>query len=328
MKCPSCGNEQAEGWLSCQRCHIIFARWKPGSAEAAGQPTSAAPTPGPTRQETMFAGPVPKVIRFQETAVQPPVRRPLSWVVYLVLILPFAVAMWLLINPKGRPVEPGYYRDKQNHFAIRAPEGWLTLTKENNDDIVRQYGAQIPAKLLQAMNSQGLAVSFLRLGQASKFASSLNVMIVKNMPPPITEKSKQEAAKAIAGGFASQFADYRQESVTIIEVDGIRSLEILSTASMGFQFPNETGSTTLYLRSHQVLVPGKNRAYLLTFVASRDASEDSDAAVLEAMQSFRVLKRPPLFGPVVNNALIGGMIIAIFFLLTGLLSSLGGAPVK
>jgi hypothetical protein len=276
----------------------------------------------------MFGDPPPEPTRFSGAAPAAPSTRPVGWPLYLVLILPIVVALWWMFNPTGLAVEPGSYRDKQNHFAIRAPEGWLTLTKENYDVIVRQYGVQLPAKLLQAMNSQGLAVCFIRLGQAGEFAPSLNVVIVKSVPPPINEKSKQEAAKAIAGGYASLFAGYRQESVEIIKVDTIRSLEIVSIASVPFQFSNEKGDATLVLRSRQVLVPGKDRAYILTFTASQDASEDSEAAFQGALKSFRVLKRPPYFSPLVNGGLIGGLIGALFFLLSGLLRSLGGERVR
>jgi hypothetical protein len=328
MKCPNCGNEQAEGWLSCQRCHIIFARWKPGSAATPVQPPPTPAASGPTRPVSMFAGPPPKQTRFQEAAPALPARRSLSWVVYLVLILPFAVALYLLLNPKGRDVEPGSYRDSLNFFAIRAPEGWLALTKENYDVIMRQYGTQLPAKLTEAVNSKNLAVSFVRLGPSGEFSPSMNVVIFKQAPPPINEKSKQEAAKAIAAGFAAQFADYRQESVKIIEVDSIRSLEILSTSTLPFKFSSAENAVNLTLRSRQVLVPGKDRAYILTFTVRRDAGEDGEAEFQGALDSFRVLKRPPRFSPVLNGAFIGGLIAAMFFLLHGMLLSLGGERIR
>jgi hypothetical protein len=270
----------------------------------------------------------PGQTRFPEAQPAIPSRRPVGWLVYLVLMLPFAVALYLLLNPRGRAVEPGSYRDNQSHFAIRAPAGWLTLTKENFEVIVRQYGAQLPANLLNGMNSQGLAVSFLRLGQAGEFAPSLNVVIVKSAPPPINEKSKQEAAKAIAAGFTAQFADYQQESVKIIEVDSLRSLEIVSTASLPFQFANEGRSSIITLRSRQVLVPGKNRAYILTFTSTKIGAEDAEADFQGALESFRVLKRPPRFSPVVNGGLIGGLIAAMFFLFNAMLLSLGGDRIR
>ena len=331
MKCPKCGNEQADGWLSCQKCHIIFSRWQPAAATASRPPAAGTPASPPLQTEAsepprpvrMFGDPLPPPPRPAAAAPAPPSPGPVGWPVYLVLILPFIAGLWWMLNPRGLAVEPGSYRDEQRHFAIRAPQGWLALTKENYDTIVRQYGAQLPGKLSQALNSQGMAVSFIRLGQAGEFAPSLNVVVVKGSPPPINEKSKQEAAKAIAEGFAALLTDYRQESVEIIEVDKIRSLEIVSTASMPFRLANEEDGATLVLRSRQVLVPGKNQAYILTFSESDDAVEDSAADFQGALDSFRVLKRPPRFGPVVNGGLIGGLLGGLLFMLNGFFRAMG-----
>lgn len=328
MKCPSCGNEQADGWLSCQKCHIIFARWKPAADTAAIQENQVVDAAGPTRKVSMFAGPAPKVTRFQDAVAAPHPRPALSWVVYLALILPFAVALYLLLNPKGRPVVPGSYRDSRNHFALRAPEGWLALNKENFDAIVRRYGSQLPAKITETIAGSGLAVSFVRLGQAGDFSPFMNVVIVKKAPPPINEKSKQEAAKAIAAGYAVQFPDYRQESVKLIEVDSLRSLEIISTASLPLRSTSSGVSGYLGLRTRQVLVPGKNLAYILTFSDIKEAGADAEAEFQVALDSFRVLKRPPRFSPLLNRALIGGLIAAIFFLFNAMLLSLGGARIR
>ena len=325
MKCPSCGNEQAEGWLSCQKCHIIFSRWKPGSVVAADPSTPTGPAPltaraeaaGPPRPEKMFNG-TPSRLTVASG-------RPAGWLVYLLLILPCAVALWLLLNPKGLKVMPDSYLDKKNDFAIRVPDDWLTLTKENFDVIVRQYSSRLPANIANAMSSRDLAVSFIRLGEAGEFAPAMNVVIVKGALPPINEKSKLEAAKAMADGFRAMFADYKQESVKIIEVDKIRSLEIVSTSSLRVQLPNEEGRATLTLRYRQVFVPGKKQAYILTFTALSEAGEDSAADFQGMLDSFRVLKRPPRFGPVVNGGLIGALLGALFYLLSGLLRSLGSS---
>jgi hypothetical protein len=329
MKCPNCGNEQADGWLSCQKCHIIFARWQHGigvnsdkSAGAAVQ--SGATTIDPTRKASMFNGPAPQAARSPEATAIRSAGRSLSWLVYLLLMLPFALALYLLLNPKGRPVEPGSYEDIPNAFAIRAPEGWLALNRGNFDALMSQYGTQLPANLAEKINSSSLAVSIIRLSQGGDFSPSMNVVIVNKEPPPINEKTKLEAAKAIASGFAAQFPDYQQESVRLIEVDNLRSLEIVSTASLPFQFPNERTASRLALRYRQVFVPGKKRAYILTFTTLSDGGDDAAGEFQSMQDSFRVLKRPPRFGPVLNGALIGGLIAALFFLFQAMLLSLGG----
>ncbi|MCX6557385.1 MAG: hypothetical protein NTW95_08170, partial [Candidatus Aminicenantes bacterium] len=91
-----------------------------------------------------------------------------------------------------------------------------------------------------------------------------------------------------------------------------------------FRFPNESQASRLSLRYRQVFVPGKKRAYILTFTALRDEDDDAAVGFQSVLDSFRVLKRPPRFGPVLNGALIGGLIAALFFLFNALLLSLGG----
>jgi len=335
MICPKCGHEQSDGWLSCQKCHIIFSRWKPESiADGTHSTVSESASPASSdaalerqRPSQMFGDPPPEPARPPDTKSAVPASRRPSWLLNLMLLLLAAAALWWVLNPKGLPIEPDSYTDAKGHFAIRAPEGWLTLTKENYDAIIREYGARLPANLVQAMNSQGLAVSFVRpsqAGGAGEFAPSLNVVTVMSAPPAINEKSKLEAAQALAGGFAAVFNGYEQESVEIIEVDKIRSLEIVSTAAVPLLSAGEDeNSVTLALRFRQVLVPGKKQAYFLTCTAPQDAGEDTEESFQRAIQSFRVFKRPPRFSPVINGGLVGGLVGFFLFMLSGMIRSFG-----
>jgi hypothetical protein len=317
MTCPKCGNEQSDGWLSCQKCHIIFSRWNAAAAPAPG------PAPEPQRPVTLFGDRPAEPLAMSEPvpAVAGP-RTTSAWV-YLALLLPLAAALWWLLNPRGLPVTPGSFRDGDKQFALRAPEGWLELTRANYEAIIRQYGTQLPAQFAQAPGGPGLAVSFVRLGPLGEFPPSLNVVVVKQAPPAINEKSKREAAKAIADGFNALLADYRQESVRIIEVDKIRALEIVSTAASPIRLPGEAGRAPSHLRYRQVLVPGKKRTFILTFTDRADAATEFAGDYQRALGSFRVLKRPPRFGPVLNGGLIGGLVAGLLSLLGGLLRTLG-----
>jgi hypothetical protein len=327
MKCPSCGNEQADGWLSCQKCHIIFSRWQSGPGQpAAGKslPQFQRPAePSAPPRPRMFGDPPPSPPPSAATRPAPHTASPTAWPVYLALLLPFVAGLWWLLFPRGKAVEPGSYRDERNHFAVHAPAEWVALTRENFEAIMRQYGEQLPGNLSRALSGPGMAVSFVRLGQPGEFSPSLNVVVVQSAPPPINEKSKQEAARMFAQGYAAMFPDYRQESAEIIKVDGLRSLEIVSTASFPFRFPNEAEATALALRSRQVVVPGKKRAYILTFTDTEDAGDDSEEAYQDMRESFRVLKRPPRFGPVVNGGLIGGLLGGLLYLLGSLMRASG-----
>ena len=335
MKCPKCGNEQAEGWLSCQKCHIIFSRWKGEAAPVsapplAGQTVSSHSPPAaasePSRTPTLFGDrppepPHPSGPISAPAAVAP---RPAGWWVYLVLLLLFAAGLWWLTHPQGFAVIPGSFMDAQKQFAIHAPDGWLTLTRENFDAIVRQYGSQFPSQFTQALSASNVAVSFVRIGPPNEFAPSLNVVLIKQALPPINEKSKLEAATAIADGYRSALAEYEQESVQIMEVDKLRSLEIISTAASPFRLPTGGEDSTLYLRYRQVLVPGKNRGFILTFTDTMDADDESEADFQGVLDSFRVLKRPARFGSIVYGGLFGGLLGGLLYALGGLLRALGG----
>jgi len=344
MECPKCGNEQSDGWLSCQKCHIIFSRWKPDAA-AAPRPPAVPPRDdgapqapdAAARPATLFGDRPPEPPRtptlFGDKPAEPP--RPLGpepvpvaperqagWPVFLALLLPLGLGLWWMLNPRGRAIEPGSFRDADKQFAIRAPEGWVALTRDNVQAIVSQFGSELPAQVTQAMASPGMAVSIVRLVQPGQFAPSLNVMVVKGVPPPINEKSKQEAAKAIADGFNALLSDYKQESVKIVTKDKIRSLEILSTAASPFRLAASEELSPPVLRYRQLLVPGKKRTFIVTCTDGSDAG-GSDAAFRRALDSFRVLQRPPRFGPVLNGGIIGGLLGALFYALAGLLRALG-----
>jgi hypothetical protein len=344
MECPKCGNEQSDGWLSCQKCHIIFSRWKPDASASPCPP--AVPPRGDgvpqapdaaARPATLFGDKPPEPPRtptlFGDKPAEPP--RPLGpepapvaqerqagWPAFLALLLPLGLGLWWMLNPRGRAIEPGSFRDNDKQFAIRAPEGWVTLTRDNVQAIISQFGSQLPAQVSQAMASPGMAVSIVRLVQPGEFAPSLNVMVVKGVPPPINEKSKQEAAKAIADGFSALLSDYKQESVKIVTVDKIRSLEILSTAASPFRLAGSEELSPPVLRYRQLLVPGKKRTFIVTCTDGSDAG-GSDAAFRRALDSFRVLQRPPRFGPILNGGIIGGLVGALFYALAGLLRALG-----
>jgi hypothetical protein len=332
MRCPHCGNEQADGWLSCQKCHIIFSRWRPDAAVVpqpqSPTPPAPAPRPGaasdPPRPVTLFGdrppGPPPSVGPVPPAALA---RRPAPWWGYLAMLLPFAAGLWWLLNPSGRPLEPGSFRDGDKQFAVRAPDGWLTLTRENYDAFIRQYGSQLPAQFMRAPGGTGVAISFVRIGPPGEFPPSLNVVTMKGAPPPINEKSKLEAAKAIADGFRAVLSDYRQESVRIIDVDKIRSLEIVSTAASPLRLPGAAGRDPSHLRYRQVLVPGKKRTFIMTFTDSMDSEGEFDDDYRRSLSSFRVLARPPRFGPVVNGGFFGGLLGGLLYLLGGMFRSLG-----
>jgi hypothetical protein len=236
-------------------------------------------------------------------------------------LLGLAAGLWWVLHPRGRASEPGSFRDAQAQFAIHAPDGWVALTRGNIQSILEQVGEQLPSQVTQALASPAMAVSIVRLGPAGEFAPSLNVMVVRGTPPPINERSKREAAKAIADGFNAMLAGYRQESVAIVAVDGIRSLEIVSTSANPMRPAADEGNSPSTLRYRQLLVPGKKRMFIVTCTGAAD-DDGPRADFQRALDSFRVLQRPPRFGPVLNGGIIGGLVGGLLYALAGLFHAL------
>jgi hypothetical protein len=78
------------------------------------------------------------------------------------------------------------------------------------------------------------------------------------------------------------------------------------------------------LKFRQALVPGRKRAYVVTFTALEKRWDELAPVFQRILDSFRVLQRPPRFGPVLNGAAIGGLIGAILGCMGMLIRRLGG----
>jgi hypothetical protein len=333
MTCPACGNEQSDNWLSCQKCHIIFSRWQPGDAvpgqAGAGSPAvSTGPTklepPRAPRPATMY-GDIPERLETQARSVATLGVKPQGAWIYLVLLALFAGALWWLLSPRGLAVAPGSYRDLQERFALRPPADWVALTRENLAAITSQYAGQLPESIVQGLKGPGMVVSFVRLSPLAPFSPSVNVVVAEGTMPALNEKSKQEASRALGEGFRSMFADFRMERLDIVEVDKLRSLEMVSTMTFPLRLPGQREVTRFRLRMHQLLVPGGKHAYILTYTDLADAGDDSERTYQQVSRSFRALQRPPRFAPIPQNALLWGLIGGLLALTFSLIRSRGGA---
>lgn len=323
MQCPKCGFEQPDGAVECAKCGVIIAKaMRPASPRPAAPARSAAPPAAPA------APPFPSS---EPPAAPDPAATPAMVLLIGLTLAAFIAAAWWLNAPSPSPLPEGAYINQKHRFAFAPPPEWLQLTKENAKQVFEQYKDRFPPELRSLVSNPSFEVSYLRLaGTAAEFSPSLNVVVMemKQNLPPLTESEKEEAAQKIFSELAKANMNYRPESSAIVEVDGIRSLQLIGTASIefvvepsqpilsgpgAFGMTRVTGHTqevrkTFELRSVQLLVPGKKRAYIISYTGENAAFADVAATFDIVTGSFRVMERPPRFGSITMGALNGGLL--------------------
>lgn len=306
MKCPNCGFEQQAAELDeCLKCHIIFSKWNKIQAERPSLPNC-----------TVTKSTKPKT----DISI---------WVVAVALFLAMLMAFPLL-NRKGLPIPAGAYRDETYEFAISAPPEWIRFTKANYQAVLSEYADKLP--LLKGADTNNLAVGFIKIEKDTLFSPSVNIIALKGQLPELTESEKDKAAQSAASVMSRRFSDYKQESVDIIEVDKLKSLQILSTASLkmptgekqftlqkrGIYRPNPNAYKKYALKYWQIVVPGGEYFYILTFTALADVFDEQVDSFKQILASFRVINRPVGFwGSIFDGSVRAGIAwgcIAFFIL--------------
>ena len=322
MQCPKCGFEQPDGTVECGKCGVIMAKALRSPARPASpSPPAAAPLPG---------SPIPS----SETG---PEKRPAPLVLIAFLLAAVIVMAWWLNYPRPGDVPDGAYVNMKHRFALSAPPDWLLITPGNFKQIMAEYKDRFPRDFQTIAANPGFEVSFVRMpATAEEFAPSLNVVVMplKQNLPPLTESAQHEAAKVITTEMGKTPEDYTMESSSIVAVDGLASLQITGTASLAvvlepsrpvmsekgaFGLQHVAGHTqavskTFILKALQV-VPGRKRGYVISFTAEASSFPDVAPVFQSVTRSFRVMERPPLFGPVMMGALNGGLLGAGLYLL-------------
>jgi hypothetical protein len=314
MRCPKCGFELQDGAVECGKCGVIIAKAMRPSPH---RPASAAPP-----------APLPSANEPEATASAPgPATAALIGLALLALI----GAAWWLNFPSASALPDGAYINQKHRFAFAPPAEWLQLTRENAKQVFEQHQDRFPPEIRSMVANPGFEVSYTRLAaEPSEFSPSLNVVVMelKEDLPPLTESDREKAARTIFGELARMLNTYQPGSSSLVDVDGIRSLQLTGTASLdvvlepsqpimsekgAFGLSHVTGHTpevrkTFELRSVQLFVPGKKRAYVISYTAEASAFGESAATFDLVTASFRVMDRPPRFGPVLRGALNGGLV--------------------
>lgn len=320
MQCPKCGHAQADGLVECAHCGVIFAK------------IPAAPRVPPQHIEA-DAENRPEI---DEAADQTSRPAPLAALVAALAIV--GAALWWVNVPQGGSLAGATQVNTEKGYAFRPPADWLALTPANYEQILAPYQDRFPKELRRFIEKANFDISFWRIPEKEgEFAPSINLiaMPLKGQVPPLTESEKDRAADVISGQMAKLLDTYRLQNSRIVEVDGIRSLQLSSTASLRvvvrpaeaiYSEPGAFGmrqilgetpaeSREFDMKSVQTFVPGKRFGYLMSCSFATSDPHDSETTCRQVIESFRVSDRPPRFGGVANGAINGGLIGAAAFLL-------------
>ena len=323
MNCPKCGFEQHDGVIECGKCGIIMAK-------AMRSPARPAPTASPA-PVSPSAEPAPS------TAVQQEQRPAPLVLISFILISLIALAWWLNFpSPSDLPADA--YVNVKHQFAFAPPRDWLQLTPENYERIIEEYKDRFPGELRSLIANPGFEVSFVRVPNSqNEFAPSFNVVVIplKQDLPPLTGSEKDEAAKSISREFRKQVKYYTMESSSIVDVDSLPSLQIIGSAPLtvvlepskpimsaqrilGMQQVighTQEVNRTFTLKTTQFMVPGRKRLYVISYTAEESDVPAFGPVFNSVTRSFRVMDRPPRFGPVTMGALNGALFGAGLYLL-------------
>ncbi|MBM4160253.1 MAG: hypothetical protein FJ217_04045 [Ignavibacteria bacterium] len=318
MTCPQCGHEQPDVFSQCQKCRYIFPPRtvyykKPPSIESSvARPNRGAPS-------------APAV---------------LGAVVGVVIL---GATLWWLHSPTGLPVPNGAYVNQDHHFAMLVPEDWYILTAGNYKEMFEKLGDRFPKSIRDGLSQRRIEVGFLKLLEDADFSPNINIVVMEGDMPSLDETQLKEAAQALSAQFSRMLDKYQLERKELVTVDELTAAQFTSKTSIKSKvaesqpiyketFPGwrtTIGQSpeewkTYDMKMIQTLVPGKKRAYIITCTALETQYPDFRRAFNNAVDSFRVLQRPPRFGKVVMGALQGGIVGAVGYLLYVIVTALIG----
>jgi hypothetical protein len=311
--CPKCGVRQPEG-ISCAACGIIYAKYDPARNS------------------------------IPEASLPPPVKQagtgPVGLGIIVVLVVAIAATLWWLNFPQSGALPVGAIVNQKSHFAYTAPADWLTITPQNYDKVIAEFKGHFPADLRALISNRhpGFVASHLKnTEETDGFSPNFNIIVIdtkgKNFPA-LTESEKEKATKVISSELSRQLKGYKLLESRLVEVDNITSLQLVGQAELSlivkpaqpiqsvsrYGFKTFQGYTpeerkNFNLKVIQTMVPGKGRGYIISSTFDAADGSQGDELNRKVIDSFRVLERPPRFGPILMGALNGGLLAAGGYLL-------------
>jgi hypothetical protein len=327
MQCPKCGFLQPDRVIECGKCGVIIAKaMKAQQSPAEGRPAPASSTLSEASDE----------------------KNPLSLTAIVLLLVVANAALWWINFPPANGIPDGAYVNMKHRFALSAPRDWLQLTPENAERIFEEnkdrFTDSFRNSFSDSITNPGVEVGFVKVPDGpNDFTPSLNVVVIPLQMPPLSESEKEKAAGGMVREMKKGLAGYTRESASIIEVDGLTSLEIIGRVPLtvvsqkagpiirtgAYGMRQAAGYTqevrkTFTIKLRQLFVPGKKRSYMITYTGEADNLSDVAPVFNSVTKSFRVLQRPPRFGRIMRSTLNGGLFSLSAYLTFLLIRRLSG----
>lgn len=250
----------------------------------------------------------------------------------VVIIVTIAMSTQFL-GPRRVEPPPGAYVDAENAFAIEIPSGWRA-TKASAVPMDPQLRSLAPA----GMNNIAVVIA---PENPKPPIPSLNVAIIPYALPAIEESAKDELARMLSSAYQRVLQNYSNRS-EIVEVNGIRALRVLGTGvivqprdpePVYVDDPNVVGGrrvvrfnypqarhVTLHL--DQYIVPGRERAYVLTTTATAETVADTQGFFRDLVEGFHVLERPRRARSILLSSLMGALAGAVLYVVVFLVGKM------
>lgn len=319
MDCPKCGHVQADGPAECAKCGLIFARWVERRSTGPVRPLSR-PSPPPDEPEGARAS-------------------PLALLLGATAILFLSLAVWHLWFGGGLPMDREAYRDIGSGFALVVPSGWTLVTPANAGAVLAGAPDRYPEAIDRALEGGRTVAALFHPNAPGALGPWATIVVADAVPPPLRDEDRATLAAEAFAALSAKYAEYRPGEAAVLPVDRLAALRVTGTDEVRFlkspsqevygelpggrRFPlghTEDIWADFDRSLEHWLVPGLDRSFLLTFGCPEESLPLHSAAFASLVDSFRVLKRPLQYGPILTRALRGLSTVllaaALFYTLT------------
>ena len=300
MDCPKCGHVQADGPAECAKCGLIFARWVERRSTGPVRPRPSPPLDEPEGAKAS----------------------PLALLLGCTTVLFLALACWHLWFGGGLPMDRDAYRDSGAGFALVIPAGWTLVTPANAGAVLAQVAGRYPEAVDQALEGGRTVAALFLPHEPGALGPWGTVMLSDGVPPTLRDEDRALLAAEAYGALAKRFTGYRPGEAAVVPVDRLAALRVTGADEVkylrspsqevygelpgGRRYPlgrTEDIWATFDRSLEHWLVPGSDRSFLLTFGCPEESAALHAPAFAAVVDSFRVHKRPPRYGPILTPAL-------------------------